>query len=137
MRSVARGSSLLELSMWLAAAAVLATLAYPSYLAQLQKSRRVDAMLALYQVQLAQERWRADHGSYSSAVSELGVRPPGTGYYELQITEHSAHGYTAVASAASVQAADSSCTSLRLTLSGGQAHYGSTGTATSRSCWNR
>lgn len=63
---------------------LLAGVAYPSYLDQVRKSRRADAVTAIAQVQQAQERWRASASTYTSTLSNLNV--PSTsagGYYTI------------------------------------------------------
>lgn len=131
------GFSLIELLIALLIVAVLAVIAYPTFMAQLHKSRRADAVVALVQVQQAQERWRANHTNYADSLAALGVSPPSSGRYRLTITDAAAHGYTATASAAATQATDTACSSLSVTLSGGNTAYSSTGSAAASSCWNR
>jgi type IV pilus assembly protein PilE len=53
------------------------------------------------------------------------------------VASASATGYVATASAAGAQSADGRCTSLTLTLAGGNITYGHTGSATANQCWNR
>ena len=61
-----RGFSLIETMIALVVVSVLAGLAYPSFLQLLRKARRGDAIMALLDLQQAQERWRANAPSYGT-----------------------------------------------------------------------
>lgn len=67
-----RGITLIELLTVMAILAVLMTLAWPAYTDTLRKARRVDAVSALQQVQLLQERYHAEHHRYAESLIELG-----------------------------------------------------------------
>lgn len=127
------GYSFLELLIVLLIVSILVTIAYPSYAAQVGKGRRVDAMTALHRIQQAQERWRADHASYTADLASLRL-PIDAGAYRLTLADSGPHGYTAVATATW---ADPACTTLILAVQGGQTTLGATGTASGRQCWNR
>ena len=135
-RRRATGFSLIELMIVLAVMAILASIAYPSYAAQIAKSRRADALVALYRVQQAQERWRANHTRYAQSLAQLGLPAGDSGRYTLAISAGAAHGYTVLASTVDARS-DRACTALSLSVQSGQTLYGSTGEATARSCWNR
>lgn len=80
------GFTLLELLITVAVIAILAAIAYPSYQHSIHKSRRADAMAALAQAQLAQEKWRASDTNYAT-LAELAIannRSP-YGYYRLSV----------------------------------------------------
>jgi type IV pilus assembly protein PilE len=113
-----RGFSLLEAMVGVALAAILATIALPSLRAQIDKTRRVDAITALYQAQLAEERWRANRPSYGT-LAEIGVAAQsGSGHYAIEVTAVSATGYEILASARGVQQRDAACRHLRLAMAG-------------------
>jgi type IV pilus assembly protein PilE len=132
------GFTLVEAVVALAIAAVVAAVAYPSYMAQVRKSRRTDAVVALMQVEQAQERWRGANPAYAA---ELGAPPQGLGlgsasaggYYTLSLSEADAAGYavTATAVAGRSQAEDSGCTTLGVTVRHGDA------LRTPAQCWSR
>ena len=133
---LARGFTLVELMITLAIAAILLSVAYPSFMGQVRSARR-DAVDAVSRVQQAQERWRAGNAQYTSLAS-LGI--PSTtanGYYSLSSSAGSgaaaSHSYTITATAVSgkSQAADSGCTVLSLSVSGGTPTYAPS------SCWKR
>lgn len=132
----AAGFSLIELLLVLLAIGVLATLAYPSYAAQIARSRRIEAVVAIYQVQLAQERWRANRQRYAEQLADLGLTTALSPRYRVTIADSTAAGYTLVASVVDART-DPACTSLSLSVQDGQTFYGSTGSAPARACWNR
>jgi type IV pilus assembly protein PilE len=146
------GFTLIELMIVVAVIVVLSMIALPSFIDSVRKGRRSDAFAALTQVQQAQERWRANHPSYSAdltgAAADGGLNlsdSSPSGYYQLSLSDISAAGYTVTANAVSgtSQASDSACVKLVLTLQGGNFHYNSAdagntidSSGTSR-CWNR
>ncbi|AXE30408.1 pilus assembly protein PilE [Chromobacterium phragmitis] len=65
------GFSLLELLIALAVAAALAGIAVPAYQGHMQRSRRSDALEALYRLQQAQLRYRGFHSTYASTLADL------------------------------------------------------------------
>ncbi len=142
VRSLARGFTLIELMLVVAVAGVLSGVAYPSFMGQLQKIRRTDAMVAILQVQAAQERWRSNNPSYGT-LAEIGVAAnSAAGYYTLQLSAPSANGYEIVASATGTQAHDTHCRNLRLRVDGGNLVQASGVEATTsnaasqnRQCW--
>lgn len=133
-RGARRGYSLIELLIVLVVVGLLATLAYPSYAAQVNKARRTDAMVALYEVQLAQERWRSSNSAYADDLASLGLSASAAGRYRLAISGSSAGGYRVTATAGW---SDAACTTLTLDVRGGQVTHGASGSASPRSCWNR
>jgi type IV pilus assembly protein PilE len=147
------GFTLIELMIVVAVIAVLAAVALPAFLDSIRKGRRADAVAALTQVQQAQERWRANRGSYADD-SELSTAPPdglgidatsSNGYYTLALSNVSAAGYTVTATAKSgtLQASDSACQKLVLRLAGGNVYYssvdggGNADASDSKRCWAR
>jgi type IV pilus assembly protein PilE len=140
----ARGFTLIETMITVAIAGVLSSVAYPSIEGQVLRARRTDALVALMQAQLAQERYRANNAGYAS-LAEAGLRAtsPG-GHYTLQVTAIGADGYALLASANGAQARDTSCRYLRLALADASLSYASgtdASTANSadvnRRCWSR
>jgi type IV pilus assembly protein PilE len=126
---------LVELLVTLAILAILAAVALPVYTEHVRKGRRSDAVAALSLVQQSQERWRANSASYADKLETLGFNSTSSakGYYQLSLSDVSAGGYTATASAISdkAQAADSKCAQMWVTLSSGTLNYGST----QAGCW--
>ena len=87
---------------------ILAAVALPSFLDSVRKGRRAEAVAALTQVQQAQERWRANNGSYADndkltvAAAEAAWASSATtssGYYGVALSDVTASGYTVTATA--------------------------------------
>jgi type IV pilus assembly protein PilE len=96
-RNGRKGFTLLEMLVVVTIIAVLAALALPGYSAALQQGRRTDAIGALLRLQLAQERWRAQHAEYAS-LADLGLGGLSSdGHYRLQVEDANAAGYRATA----------------------------------------
>ncbi len=96
--------SLIELMIVVAIAAVLSTIAVPSYLTSIQKSRRSDAINALLATQRAYELSYAQNSSYIISPPAL---PSDTVYYNYTVVS-ATNTYTlrATAPAGSAQASD-------------------------------
>ena len=161
VRRHVRGFTLIEIMIVVAVIALLASVAMPAYFDSIRKSRRADAITAINQVSQAQERWRANSPTYSPNLGSGGllvtsaataVTTSGTvsssqfnipsGYYRLRVSTDSnlnanQTSYTVLATGIGSQASDSRCTSLTMTVTGGNFAYTSTGTATANQCWNR
>ena len=65
-REHASGFTLIEVMIVVAIVAIIATIALPSYQDSVRKSRRADAVLALQQIQIEQEKFRAECPSYAA-----------------------------------------------------------------------
>ena len=138
---------MIELMIVVAIVGILAALAYPSYTDSVRKGRRAEAITALYQLQLAEEKWRANNTSYTSTLGTGGlglpaVSPAGgtTSYYDIAI-EAGASGtsFSATATAKSTGGQDQdkasgvSCTPLTIDQSGPV--YGTT--PNHAACWGK
>jgi type IV pilus assembly protein PilE len=138
-RQAVGGFTLIELMAVVVVIAILAVIALPAYTEYVQRSRRAEAITLLNRIAQEQERWRANNPTYTTdrSASGVNVANPSNGHYTLNIASATATGYVATASASGAQAGDAKCTSLSMTLAGGNITYGRTGTATVNQCWNR
>ncbi|TDU30786.1 type IV pilus assembly protein PilE [Panacagrimonas perspica] len=85
-----RGFTLVELAIVLAVAAVLASLALPSYQGVVRKSRRAEVQAVLLEAALRQERWRADHPEYATTAADIGAAGPqdrSARYYRIEVVD--------------------------------------------------
>ena len=136
--------ALIESLVAVAIAGVLSSIAYPSVEGQVLRARRTDALVALMQAQLAQERHRANHSGYGS-LADLGLRDTSpAGHYRLQAAPNATGGFELLAGAVAAQARDVKCRYLRLSLADGALVQASGDDATTangadanRACWNR
>ena len=84
-----KGLTLVELMVVVAVMAVIASIAYPLYSNQVQKTRRADAKIALESIAMAQERYYTVNGYYAAKLGSLQVSTAiqgGTsdqGYYSI------------------------------------------------------
>jgi type IV pilus assembly protein PilE len=125
------GFSLIELIVALAVVALLSTIALPSFLQQIRKARRADAIAGVLRVQQAQERYRAVQPNYAPGLGADGLGLPAaspSGHYLL--TSMAASGaealsYSVQAQAQGAQAQDSDCRYLAVRINAGQMNYAS------------
>lgn len=131
------GFTLVELCLVLTLAGLLVTIAWPPLQAQLQRSRRADAVAALMRLQLAQESYRAHHGLYATQLAGLAGASTGRsseGLYDIELVNDGPERYEARARAraGTVVAGDTACAVLTLQVREGLAEF-----APSARCWNR
>ena len=141
-RQASRGFTLIETLVAVAVTGLLSSIAYPTFTGTIAKARRTDAHVALMQLQLAQERHRANAPSYGSLeeINIANVSP--SRHYRLSVSANSAERYEARATATGLQYADARCRHLKLIVDGAQLSYASgadasTGNdaAANRQCW--
>lgn len=130
MKKQRLGFTLIELMIVVAIVGLLAAIAYPSYQDSVRKGRRAEAITALYGIQLAQEKWRANNTAYTGTLGTGGLGLPamspatGTAYYDLALSNVTATGFTATATARTTGGQNSdtaggvSCTPLTLNQNG-------------------
>ena len=104
-----RGFTLLDVLVALAIAAVLCAIALPTFDAALRKARRADALVAVVQIQAAQERLRSRTPRYGDMAEIGAVAFSQAGHYRLQVTAFDADGYALLATAIGPKAGDSTC----------------------------
>jgi type IV pilus assembly protein PilE len=115
VRNAEKGFTLIEMMITVAIVAILAAIAYPSYMEYVMRSRRVEGQNLLNDAAARQERYRAQNSKYSSDVAKLKL-PYGNGsasehgYYTLSTaTSDDGSTFTLTATRAGPQIADSKC----------------------------
>ena len=133
------GFTLIELMIVLVVVGLLAAVAYPSFLSQIRKSRRTDAIEFASRVQQLQERHRASNPAYAANLAALGIASANSASALYTQTTAAGAGaaaataytVTATATAGKSQASDSGCTTLSIALSAGALTYAPA------ACWGR
>ncbi len=104
-----QGFTLIEMLIGVAVTGVLASIAYPAFGSHVMKARRADALVAMMQVQMAEERWRSNASTYGT-LTEIGATPTSPlQAYTLAVDTASAEGYRITATAVGRQAGDTAC----------------------------
>lgn len=148
MRNSDNGFTLIELMITVAIIGILAAIAYPSYLKQVQKSNRSDAKVALSDVAQRMQRCFTTNSTYDTAAGVCSVVDEvqsGTGVlstdqmYQVKIAadaDLTATTYllTATPVAGGRQATDDDCTKFTLSQSGVRIAYKG-GAVNTDSCW--
>ena len=131
------GLTLIELMIALTIAAVLASVAYPSYLSQIAQGRRADGKQALVELAQKLERFYTERGTYAGASlgGTGGLYPavsPG-GFYALTVSSQTADGFAITAAPIGKQLGDA-CSTLGYNQLGDRS-VGSGATLTVDQCW--
>ena len=128
-----KGFSLIELMIAVAVIGILAAVAYPAYQDYVIRSKRGDAITALTDLRIAQEKFRANNIEFASAANNVGGTDysvsPG-GYWDVEILTSDSANFTARATNKSPHS-DPDCSSFYVNRSG--ASYASA----SAYCWER
>jgi len=115
-----QGFTLIELMIVVIIIGILASIAYPSYVDSVRKSRRSDAQAVLVESANIMERAFTEFNTYNSASTALpfSVSPKtGTTYYNLRFAARTATTYTIQAIPTGNQTADN-CLTLNLSSTG-------------------
>ena len=141
------GFSLIELVIALVIVGIIASFAFPSFSESMHAGRRADAITSLMQIQLLQEKWRANHTSYTSTLggancntlTATGLCWSGSdsleGYYTVSVlsSDSSTYSIKAVPKSGAAQEGDR-CGSFFINQDGPD--YSASGAANS-DCWKR
>lgn len=141
-----RGFTMIELMITVTVLVILSAVAYPTFMDAIRKGRRADAFAALALAMQAEERHRTNNTAYSESLIDLGLSSTSPeGLYALSVVAGSSSttAYVVQASARNdrSQTTDTSCRTLRITVSGGSIVYssfnsaGAVNTATPDRCW--
>lgn len=137
------GTTLLELVVVMVVVAILATVAVPGYRHHLLRTHRVEAMDALLELAVAQERFHLVHRRYATDARLAAPPPDGLGLspvtargrYAIAIDAGAdASTFSATASAAGAQLADAACASFTIDAAGRRSARRRDGAA-APACW--
>jgi type IV pilus assembly protein PilE len=144
MRFRMKGVTLIELMIVIVIVAILASIAVPSYRQYVLRSHRVEAKTALLNLAAAQEKFYLENNTYA-ANTVLTTAPPAglglaatteNGWYTIAIANGAdAANFSATATAAGAQTADTDCATFTLTAQGVRSAT-KNGGAVSTVCWD-
>lgn len=137
-RGEAEGFSLIELMIAVAIMAILASIAYPSYVRYVARSNRSAAESFMLEVASRQERYLVDARQYAPDLATLNMTVPTTVSPNYSITiinvTSSPPGYVIQATPLGNQAVnDTNCANLTIDNTGNKAASGPGGMS---ACWN-
>lgn len=142
------GFTLIELMVTLVIASILLSIAVPSYMNQIRKSRRTEARNAVLDLATREERFLSTSNTYSQVTTDLGYsgafpQTVGSGYYTLTVRSPDpafvgpagAPSYIVTATAVGTQVRDSACASFSVNQIGQQTSVDSGGANSTATCW--
>lgn len=143
-----RGFTLIELMITIAVVSILATVGASSYRAYIVRTHRSEALAALLQVRVAQEKFYIQNNAYAtnaqlSLAVPNGLGLPATtrpeGRYQLRIRNtNAALDFTVIATPTSGggQLGDAECQTMTVDQSGARTATDSGGADSSARCWH-
>lgn len=151
MQKKVSGFTLIEMMIVVAVIGILAAIAYPSYLEQVRKSSRADAIVLINETAQRMQRCFTAQGTYKPTVagtcavvdqasSAAGI-VSNEGFYQVKLsavaTEHTDSKYLLKATPVSGkrQATDTQCATFTLDQAGVKKAYNTGNTETTDTCW--
>lgn len=138
MRRQTDGFTLIELMIVIVIVGILTTIALPAYQDYARKSRRAEAIALMLDLQLTQEKYRANNISYAPSLAAMGITTSyvtnqvSASYYTISATSATNNTYTITAVAAGNQANDkqygTNCSTLTINQSN---------TKSPANCWRK
>jgi len=125
-----KGFTLIELMIVIAIIGILAAIALPAYQDYVKRAKRADAKAALLEVQLAQEKYRANNTSYGSLIDISALATSPDNNYTIAVTL-SANSYAVTATPGH---SDPECGVLGINANDEKSK---TGTYSVDQCWGR
>lgn len=107
MKIKMQGFTLIELMIVVVIVAILAMIALPAYQDYVRKSRRAEALTTMLDLQLTQEKYRANNITYGATPATIGMPSINTNYYVFDFPVAATNSYTIRAVAQGKQASDS------------------------------
>jgi len=127
-----KGFTLIELMIVVAIVAIIAAIGIPSYSAQVQKTKRVDAKNALLQTAQSLEKCMSLYGVYNNTACSVGngdTIDSSEEYYTVTVTSAAAtFSLSAAPKPGGAQAGDSHCASMTYTNTSAKS-------GTNNDCW--
>lgn len=140
------GFTLIELVIVVAIVGILAGIAYPSYTEYVKKGRRADAKAGLLDLQIRQEKYRANCTQFASGISTAMSCGTGGNYnligstsspdnnYTLSIVSANATNYTLKATRTGQQTGDK-CGDFQIDQNGTKSVVNATSPYNATKCW--
>ena len=131
------GFTIIELLIVIGILIIFTSIAIPSYKEYVFKGNRSDAITALLNLHLAQERWRAQNASYTQSLADIwadNANKSSQGFYALSIdaAKTNENEFVITATAIDKQENDEKCKVFRITQNGADKS-----SEQKRKCWGR